>query len=78
MTAVGQGKVGKDGKRLPMTIKKNDIVMFGKYAGSDVEVGGKEFKIMRENEVLLRQEYHIQHYLHLLNNLNPTDRLNHT
>ena len=30
--------------------------MFGKYAGSDVEVGGKEFKIMRENEVLLRIE----------------------
>ena len=56
VTAVGPGKLGKDGERLPMTIKKNDTVVFGKYSGSDVEVGGKELKIMRESEILLRIE----------------------
>ncbi|MFG0317709.1 MAG: co-chaperone GroES [Planctomycetota bacterium JB042] len=54
VTAIGAGKLGKDGDRLPMTLKVGDEVMFGKYSGSDVEVDGHEFKIMRENEILLR------------------------
>ncbi len=54
VTAVGAGRLGDDGKRQEMTLKKGDLVMFGKYAGSDVEVGGKEMKIMRESEILLR------------------------
>jgi len=56
VSAVGQGRLLDDGKRAAMTIKKGDVVIFGKYAGSDVEIGGQELKIMRENEVLLRVE----------------------
>lgn len=56
VTAVGGGKLGKNGERLPLTLKVNDVVMFGKYAGSDVKVDGKEVKIMRESEILLRLE----------------------
>lgn len=56
VTAVGGGKLGKNGERLPLTVKVNDVVMFGKYAGSDVKVDGKEVKIMRESEILLRLE----------------------
>lgn len=56
VTAIGPGKLGENGERLPMSVKKNDLVVFGKYSGSDVEVGGKELKIMRENEILLRIE----------------------
>ena len=54
ITAVGAGKLGTSGDRLPMSLKVGDVVMFGKYAGSDVEVEGHEYKIMRESEILLR------------------------
>ena len=56
VTAVGPGRLGKEGKRLAPSVKKGDVVMFGKYAGSDVEVEGKEFKILRESEILLKVE----------------------
>ena len=56
VVAVGAGHLNKDGKRNAMTLNKGDVVMFGKYAGSDVEVDGKELKILRESEVLLRIE----------------------
>ena len=54
VTAVGIGKLGKNGERHKPTLKVNDVVMFGKYAGSDVKIEGKEVKIMRESEILLR------------------------
>jgi chaperonin GroES len=56
VTAVGDGKIGKDGKRLKLDVKKGDVVLFGKYAGSDVKVGGEDYKILRENEILARVE----------------------
>lgn len=56
VTAVGNGKIGKDGKRLALDVKKGDVVLFGKYAGSDVKVNGEDFKILRENEILAKVE----------------------
>ena len=56
VTAVGDGKFGKDGKRIALDVKKGDVVLFGKYAGSDVKVGGEDFKILRENEILAKVE----------------------
>jgi chaperonin GroES len=56
VTAVGDGKVNKDGKRHKLDVKKGDIVLFGKYAGSDVKVAGEDYKILRENEILARLE----------------------
>ena len=52
VTAVGNGKVGEDGKRVPLEIKKNDRILFGKYSGTEVKVGGEEYLIMREEDVL--------------------------
>ena len=43
-------KLGKDGKRIAIDLKKGDIVLFGKYAGSDVKVGGEDPKIPRESD----------------------------
>jgi chaperonin GroES len=54
VTAVGPGKLLKSGSRAEPTIKRGDVVIFGKYAGTDVRVGGDEFKILKENEVLAR------------------------
>jgi chaperonin GroES len=50
--AAGPGKLDDDGKRIPMSVKKNDIVLFGKYSGSEVELDGEDYKILRESEIL--------------------------
>jgi chaperonin GroES len=50
--AVGPGKMLDSGSRGTMSVKKNDVVLYGKYSGSDVEVEGTEYKILRESEIL--------------------------
>jgi len=52
VAAVGNGKVGDDGKRVPLEVKKGDRVLFGKYAGTEVKVEGDEYLIMREDDIL--------------------------
>ena len=52
VTAVGNGKVGDDGKRIPLEIKKGDRILFGKYSGTEVKIEGEEYLIMREDDVL--------------------------
>ncbi len=50
--SVGNGKLGDDGKRIPLEIKKGDNILFGKYSGTEVTVDGKEYLIMREDDIL--------------------------
>jgi len=50
--SVGNGKVGEDGKKIPLDIKKGDRILFGKYSGSEVKIDGDEYLIMREDDVL--------------------------
>jgi chaperonin GroES len=50
--AVGPGKTDEDGKIIPMGIKKNDRVLFGKYAGTEIKIDGVEHLIMREDDIL--------------------------
>ncbi len=52
IVAVGEGKVLENGKRAKMSVKKNDEIIFGKYSGSEVEIDGEEYKILRESEIL--------------------------
>ena len=52
VTAVGNGKIGEDGKRIALEIKKGDRILFGKYSGTEVKIGGEEYLIMREDDVL--------------------------
>jgi chaperonin GroES len=52
VVAVGPGKVGEDGKRIPMEIKKDDRVLFSKYGGTDIKIDGVEHLIMREEDIL--------------------------
>jgi chaperonin GroES len=52
IVAVGNGKVGDDGKRIPLEVKEGDRVLFGKYSGTEVKVEGEEFLIMREDDIL--------------------------
>jgi chaperonin GroES len=50
--AVGNGKLGDDGKRIALEIKAGDKILFGKYSGTEVKIEGEEFLIMREDDVL--------------------------
>ncbi len=50
--AVGNGKVGEDGKIQPMDVKKGDKVLFSKYSGSEVNIEDEEHLIIREDDVL--------------------------
>jgi chaperonin GroES len=54
VTAVGTGKLLKNGTRSPISLKVGDQVIFGKYAGTEVTINEVEFKILRESEVLAR------------------------
>ena len=54
VTAVGEGRRLEDGKRAKPELKKGDVVIFGKYAGADVQVDGEDYKIVRETDVLAR------------------------
>jgi chaperonin GroES len=50
--AVGKGKKTEDGKVLPLDVKVGDKILFGKYAGTEIKIEGKEFLMMREDDVL--------------------------
>jgi chaperonin GroES len=50
--AVGKGKITDDGKVVPLDVKPGDRILFGKYAGTEININGEEYLIMREDEVL--------------------------
>ncbi len=52
VVAVGQGKILEDGKRKSMELKVGDKVVFGKWSGTEVKIDGKEFLLVKEDEVL--------------------------
>ncbi|BBO72396.1 10 kDa chaperonin [Desulfosarcina alkanivorans] len=52
VNAVGNGKIGDDGKRVALEIKVGDRILFGKYSGTEVKIEGEEYLIMREDDVL--------------------------
>ena len=50
--AVGKGKVAEDGKVIPLDVKVGDKILFGKYSGTEIKIGGEEHLIMREEDIL--------------------------
>ncbi len=52
VVSVGDGKMDDDGKRLPMSVKKGDRVLIGKYSGQDIKINDEEHTILREDEIL--------------------------
>ena len=56
VVAVGPGKLGDDGKRLPMDVKAGDIVIYGKYSGTDFKIDNQDYLILRENDILAKVE----------------------
>lgn len=54
VVAVGPGRLLDGGERCAVAISVGDIVLFGKYGGTDIEVDGREVKILRESDVLAK------------------------
>lgn len=52
VVAAGPGKRADDGKVIALDVKVGDVVLFGKYSGSDVTVDGEDVFILREDEIL--------------------------
>ncbi len=52
IVAAGNGKKTEDGKVLPLDVKVGDVVLFGKYAGTEVKVDGCDYLMMREDDIL--------------------------
>ncbi len=50
--AIGNGKLLGSGERVKMSVKENQTIIFGKYSGTEVKFEGKEYKILRENDIL--------------------------
>jgi len=50
--AVGPGAVADDGSRTPMEVKKGDKVLYGKYSGTEVNIDGNDYLILRESDIL--------------------------
>ena len=52
--AAGPGKLSEKGDRLVLNVKVGDEVLYGKYSGSEVDVEGREYKILRESDILAK------------------------
>ena len=52
VVAVGTGRVDDNGKKVPFNVKVGDTVLMPKYGGTEVKVGGKEYQIVREEDIL--------------------------
>ena len=52
--AVGEGKIADSGQKIEMSLKAGDTVLYGKYSGTEVNIEGEDYLIMRESDVLAK------------------------
>jgi len=52
VVAVGPGARGEDGAVVPLDVKAGDLVLFGKWSGTEVKIDGEELLIMKESDIL--------------------------
>ncbi len=50
--AIGEGRIKKDGTKIPLEVKVGDRVLFTKYGGTEVKIDGEEHLMMREDDIL--------------------------
>ena len=51
VVAVGAGKLGENGERLPMDVKVGDTVIYGKFGGNEIKVDGEDYLLMRADDI---------------------------
>ena len=52
VVAIGPGAINDVGKLTPMDVKVGDIVLFGKWSGTEVKIDGNEYSIMKESDIM--------------------------
>lgn len=52
IVAVGEGRKTDEGKVIPITLKVGDVVLYGKYSGTEITIDGEEYLITKEDEIL--------------------------
>ncbi len=52
VVAVGEGKLSKDGKRVPPSVKKGDRIILSKWGGTEIKLDGEEVLILNEDDIL--------------------------
>lgn len=52
IVAIGPGKIGEDGKRIPLDVKAGDRVIFSRYAGTEIKIDDIEHLFMTESDIL--------------------------
>ncbi|GAA3634271.1 co-chaperone GroES [Lactobacillus hamsteri] len=52
VVAVGNGAYADNGEKLPMTVKKGDVVLYDKYSGTNVKYEGEKYLVLREKDIL--------------------------
>ena len=52
VVAVGTGKTGDDGKKVPIEVKKGDRVLVSKYGGTEIKLEGKDYRILNSDDIL--------------------------
>ena len=52
VVAVGPGKIGDDGKKIILEVKKGDRVLVSKYGGTEIKLDGKEYRILSSDDIL--------------------------
>ena len=52
VVSVGNGAIDEKGNRMPMDVKAGDRILFGKWSGTEVKIGGKEYSIMKESDIM--------------------------
>ncbi|MCD2256751.1 co-chaperone GroES [Agrilactobacillus fermenti] len=52
IVAVSEGTLAEDGKRVPLSVKNGQVVMFDKYAGSEVKYEGEDYLVLHEKDIM--------------------------
>ncbi len=52
VVAAGPGKLNEKGERVKLEVKEGDVVLYGKYAGTEIKIDGEEYLILRESDIL--------------------------
>ena len=52
VVALGDGKIDEDGNKVPMVVKKGDVVMYKKWGGTEIKVEGKDMLLVKQEDIL--------------------------
>ena len=52
VVAIGKGKLSDDGKIVPLEVKKGDIVLYGKYSGTELKIDERNLLMLKEEDIL--------------------------